>query len=341
MPINFNNPALANTYSAMLVDTRDMNAALAKMDFTGATATPTGTISWSTTNNRFERWNGSSWAAAMPDASTSVRGLVLLNDTVISSSTALGATANSVRVTYELAQATATIAQAGRIQLASNAQVQAGTDNFLAVTPGSLRACTATDTRIGVVELATNAETITGTDTARAVTPAGLSAAMRPSAVTGHIRAGRTQIYDGNSGSPPGTDDQIIVQSSVSEATWTTIGPTGSGATIIWNALDSLPATARALIANVSLMLTSEHATNEHDLLIFAAAGGVTPYQYSSSRVGRVVFDNIAVGSMIGNDSMQFIPMNTSRIFQIYWGGINVSASNVLAILAYRGFLTD
>lgn len=66
----------------------------------------------------------------------------------------------------------------GKIQLATDAEVQTGTDVNKAVTPSSLSARTATETRTGVVELATNAETVTGTDNVRAVTPAGLAAKL-------------------------------------------------------------------------------------------------------------------------------------------------------------------
>lgn len=70
----------------------------------------------------------------------------------------------------------ATTTLAGVVELATNAEVQAGTDTERAVTPAGLASRTATTTRTGVVELATNAEAIAGTDTERAVTPAGMKA---------------------------------------------------------------------------------------------------------------------------------------------------------------------
>lgn len=62
----------------------------------------------------------------------------------------------------------------GKIEIATDAEVQTGTDTVRAVTPAGLSARTATLTRTGVVELATDAETSTGTDTSRAITPANL-----------------------------------------------------------------------------------------------------------------------------------------------------------------------
>jgi hypothetical protein len=77
---------------------------------------------------------------------------------------------------YSGPSAPASATAAGSIELATDAEVQTGTDTARAVTPAGLRACTGTATRIGVLELATDAETIAGTDTARAITPANLKA---------------------------------------------------------------------------------------------------------------------------------------------------------------------
>ncbi|WP_413207697.1 hypothetical protein [Rhodospirillum sp. A1_3_36] len=68
----------------------------------------------------------------------------------------------------------------GIIELATDAEVIAGTDTERAVTPAGLEAWSvanpSTETERGLIELATDAEVIAGTDTERAVTPAGLEA---------------------------------------------------------------------------------------------------------------------------------------------------------------------
>jgi hypothetical protein len=71
--------------------------------------------------------------------------------------------------------------QRGFVELASQSEVNTGTDTARAVTPAGLANRTATETRAGVVELATPAEVTTGTDSTRAVTPAGLAAAQTAS----------------------------------------------------------------------------------------------------------------------------------------------------------------
>jgi hypothetical protein len=77
----------------------------------------------------------------------------------------------------------------GVVELAAEAEVQAGSAGILVATAAGLKAeldrrapVTATETASGLVELATATETSTGTDTTRAVHPAGLKAAMTPGA---------------------------------------------------------------------------------------------------------------------------------------------------------------
>lgn len=62
--------------------------------------------------------------------------------------------------------------QKGLIELATTAEVLAGTDNERAITALGLSARTATQTRTGLIELATSAEANGLTDTTKAITPA-------------------------------------------------------------------------------------------------------------------------------------------------------------------------
>lgn len=76
----------------------------------------------------------------------------------------------------------------GTVELATAAEVQAGTDTVRAVTPAGLASLTSSDTRAGLVELANWAETLAGSDNNRAVTPAGLLNAL--------LGAGGTSVTD-------------------------------------------------------------------------------------------------------------------------------------------------
>ncbi len=91
----------------------------------------------------------------------------------------------------------------GKVELATDAETQTGTDATRAITPSNLSARTATETRTGIAELATTVEAVTGTDTLRIVTPAGLRAALNaahavPATPTGFALSG------GDGGRNPG-----------------------------------------------------------------------------------------------------------------------------------------
>lgn len=79
----------------------------------------------------------------------------------------------------------ASTAEKGVVELATNAETQAGIDTQRAITPAGLESKTATTTRNGIAELATNTEVQTGTDAERIVTPAGLSARTATESRTG------------------------------------------------------------------------------------------------------------------------------------------------------------
>jgi hypothetical protein len=74
-----------------------------------------------------------------------------------------------LNVGFDVAYATTT--QPGIVELATDAETQAGTDTLRVLTPSNLTSRTATETRTGIAELATQIETEAGTDDTRIVTP--------------------------------------------------------------------------------------------------------------------------------------------------------------------------
>ena len=123
--------------------------------------------------------------SAPPDASTTVKGLVEL---ATDAETQAGADAVRAVTPATLAACTATVTRAGVIEIATVAETQAGADTARAVTPAGLASTTATVSRAGLVELATNTETQDGTDTQRAVTPASLSARVGTESQSGILQ---------------------------------------------------------------------------------------------------------------------------------------------------------
>jgi len=84
-------------------------------------------------------------------------------------------------------QATATVL--GLVMLATNTEVQTGTDAVKVVTPASLSARTATESRTGLMEIATQAEANAGTDDTRAITPLKMVTYVATQLSTGNYAA--------------------------------------------------------------------------------------------------------------------------------------------------------
>ncbi len=120
-----------------------------------------------------------------PNGGTSIKSLDDICRTLMAAIREVGDLASNVQ--------NATESVRGIVELATIAEVQAGTDTVRAVTPAGLAARTATLTRAGVVELATSEETLAGADTARAVTPAGLAGAIED-IVLGQVPAATTSV---------------------------------------------------------------------------------------------------------------------------------------------------
>ena len=88
--------------------------------------------------------------------------------------------------------------------------------------------------------------------------------------VSGHVRAGNTQLASGTSNLA-----NYYVSGTIGEYTWTTIGPTGSGATKIWTALDVLPTEATILLTSVFISVSTNSSAQPGQMRAYAASGDV------------------------------------------------------------------
>ena len=100
--------------------------------------------------------------------------------------------------TFQIDCEDGTATNKGVLELATDEEVQTGTDTARAITAANLRACVAQAARIGVVELATAAEVAAGTDTERAVTASGLASTYQYDTI--FIPAGAMAPTDTNGG---------------------------------------------------------------------------------------------------------------------------------------------
>ena len=144
-----------------------------------------------------------------------------------------------------LATDAATTTVPGVVELATNAETQAGTDTERAVTPASLASLTASSTRAGLVELATDAETQTGTDATRAVTPASLAARTATTSRAGVIEiATQGETNDGTDTDRAVTPQTMRLHPGVSRA-WVVFN--GSGTVSIINSHNVTSVTDRGV----------------------------------------------------------------------------------------------
>jgi hypothetical protein len=94
-----------------------------------------------------------------------------VGDVIIANKNAASTSSAADWIALEVNRGQATTTVLGLVTLATDAEVQTGTDSNKAITPSSLSARTATETRTGLAEIATQAETDAGTDDQRIVTP--------------------------------------------------------------------------------------------------------------------------------------------------------------------------
>lgn len=142
----------------------------------------------------------------------------------------------------------ATVTQPGIVELATDAETQAGTDNARAVTPAGLASAVvdnlsststnrplsaaqgkvlnektgdASTTKKGLVELATNAETQAGIDSIRAVTPAGLAStvvdSLTSSSTTRPLSAAQGKVLNDKTGDASTTKKGLVELATNSE----------------------------------------------------------------------------------------------------------------------------
>ena len=151
--------------------------------------------------------------------------------------------------------------------------------------------------------------------------------------VSGHQRAGNLQLIDGS---------QTYSSFSLTGQTggiWVTVGPTGSGADVIWDALDNLPEEATAVVVQI-LGRVNPGSAAEASLTVYAAGGdaAAAPISSTNARLSLVADPDADTGDF-GESTETAIPLGAGRIFRAAWTEVN--SQGRLAVLYYRGFHAD
>jgi hypothetical protein len=154
--------------------------------------------------------------------------------------------------------------------------------------------------------------------------------------VTGHIRAGNLQHLDGTSAD---SANDFAVHSNLAENSSESVGPTGSGATNIWTALDNVPSNATALILDVYLLLRRSDA----DITELTFAGGSASLgNLRRLGIGAEWNDTGDILDEIVNSSQTLMPCDSNQTFLCRWNIIGTGGSaDCKVLLRYNGFMTD
>lgn len=153
------------------------------------------------------------------------------------------------------------------------------------------------------------------------------------SAVSGYVSGMRTYLHKDGSAS-----SVFDVKTNVTEGTFESFGPTGSGATNIWTAMDAMPSSATIAILGLRLVINPSAADSVAFVDVFARQTG------SSAAVGdptKIASLQVASDDQATLDSNLFVivkvPLDSSRRFDITWDGLQIDSGNVDMYL--KGFV--
>lgn len=175
-----------------------------------------------------------------------------------------------------------------------------------------------------------NLDGLTGVVETRLV---AVEAGIVPDAETNHYRAGWQQFWD-NSSTPTALD----IATDVTETTWETVGPTGSGATHIWTALDVLPSTARAVMLNIYINITE--GASGYQAEVWGASNATSSPVTTGQSLVAALESNGDSGDASGTITHAIIACDSNQIFKIKWTVANETSIDNLAAY-YTGFIND
>lgn len=139
-----------------------------------------------------------------------------------------------------------------------------------------------------------------------------------------------------------GTKFDLDVQATT--GVWLLVGPTGSGATAVWTALDTVPTGAKAIIVKSVVSVAGATDTNTYSgSVYFQETGGVTVTIGAASSEANLMASSLFVNRSGLTESDQstgldFIPLNGSGTFELgtKYSGNGVSFQGRLLL---RGFI--
>ena len=159
------------------------------------------------------------------------------------------------------------------------------------------------------------------------ITPLGAEAMIEP---TDHLACARWHPYNGST-----IPAELDVDAVVTESTFESVGPTGSGATNIWTELDDMPADAKYVRLGFRLSITSS-TSGQPVVRMYLRPGDTTWAVGDGSAAGGLGFRADASGEQFDNWGETGVALDTSdRTFDITWDRSVDSGGNIEII--YKG----
>lgn len=158
-----------------------------------------------------------------------------------------------------------------------------------------------------------------------------------------------TRIGQGSRHDVSETNSDQFVFTSVTENTWTSVGPTDSGADIETTALDVLPSDARILLVELRLafeLTGQETAGTDYTLDFYLTDGDSSDTTKDANttfwRIAHTAMDNTAGIELDVESAYLYVPLNASQVFRILWDDNDVgsTASSSLSFTP-RAWFTD
>ena len=137
------------------------------------------------------------------------------------------------------------------------------------------------------------------------------SGLQNTSAISGYV-AGKTFYISTDS-----SLTSLALNTTVTKATWESIGPTGSGATNIWTGLDSLPSNITAIIINSWGSVTDTAGGQQYIHVGARVTGSTTVIPYSAFKYDTA-YTVAATATTFGTTQI-IIPVDSSIRFDAYW----------------------
>ena len=153
--------------------------------------------------------------------------------------------------------------------------------------------------------------------------------------VAGHIRAGNTQLWNGRA-----VLSRFLI-SNISQLTYESIGPTGSGADNIWDAMDNLPAKATAIMVSFDVQFSADDQSINTIFCYISDGDDPSPNASDMLNIFTYQADENQSSNVIRSFTIHTVlPLGaTNQDFIAYWSSSQMSAESIK--IEYRGFMTD